>query len=218
VEPLAVGIIPDGNRRYARKMGLSYEAAYRKGLQVAKEALKFFRDNTNIKYIYFYTLSLDNLRNRPKEELSVLFKLLELELASPDIKNLGVEFIPAGELHLLPKPIQEGLRRLREETEGHDLKVGLLLAYSGVEEVVRAARLSSPASYQELRRFFYLPDFPDADLVIRTSGEKRLSAFIPLQAAYAEFIFYPKLWPELEVEDFKFFMEEYARRERRFGK
>lgn len=218
VDPVAVGIIPDGNRRYARKNGIPYEVAYKKGLEVAKTALEFFKNNTDTKYIYFYTLSLDNIRKRSKNELSILYRLLERELTRPDIEDMGVSFIPAGELHLLPPSLQEALMKLKEKTEGHDLKVGLLIAYSGVEEVLRAAKLSTPTSYEEFKRFFYLPDFPDVDLVIRTSGEQRLSTFLPLQAAYAEFIFYPKLWPELTNDDFVWFMEEYARRERRFGK
>ena len=218
-DPTAVGIIPDGNRRYARKFGIPLSEAYRRGIETARKALDFLKYETDVKYVYFYTLSLENVMKRSKAELRLLFTLLRKEAERWLREDPGVEVRAGGELHLLPQDLVRLLRRVEERTAGNEPKVGLLIAYSGVQEVVRAAKLSGgPDSYEELRRYFYLPDFPDADLVVRTSGEMRLSGFLPLQSAYAEFVFYPKLWPEMEVEDFRAVLEEFSRRERRFGR
>ncbi len=218
-EPESIGIIPDGNRRYAKKYGISLIEAYKKGVQTAEKALDFVKKETNVKYVYFYTLSLENLKKRSKYELDILFKLLKKKIAQWLKRDPGAEVRFAGELEYLPKNLVEMMRELEKKTEGNYPKVGLLVGYSGIYEVVRAARLSSnPDSYEDLRKYLYLPDFPDLDMILRTSGEQRLSGFLPLQSAYAELIFYPKLWPEMEWEDFRAVLEEFSRRERRFGK
>lgn len=218
-DPKAVGIIPDGNRRYAKKHNISFFEAYKKGVEKAELALRFLKEETKVKYVYFYTLSLENLKRRSKTEISLLFKLLKRKLLEFLEKKPEAEFRFGGELDLLPRELVELMKRVERESEGNWPKVGLLVGYSGIQEVLRAARLAKdPSSYEDLRRFFYLPDFPDVDLVVRTSGEERLSGFLPLQSAYAEFVFYPKLWPEMEVEDFRAVLEEFSRRERRFGR
>ncbi len=218
-DPKAVGIIPDGNRRYAKKHGISLFEAYKRGIQKAEMALRFLKEETKIKYVYFYTLSLENLQRRSKAELSLLFKLLKKKLLEFLEKRPEAEFRFGGELNLLPRELVDLMKRVERESEGNWPKVGLLVGYSGVYEVVRAARLAkNPNSYEDLRKYFYLPDFPDVDLVVRTSGEERLSGFLPLQSAYAEFIFYPKLWPEMEISDFRAVLEEFSRRDRRFGR
>jgi undecaprenyl diphosphate synthase len=218
-EPTTIGIIPDGNRRYAKKNNIPLVKAYWRGVKKAEEALEFLKRETNVKFAYFYTLSLENLRKRTKTELNTLFKILKKEIDRWLKTDPGVEVRFGGELEFLPKRIREGAEKLEEKTRGNEPKVGLMIGYSGIEEVLRAARLAkNPKSYEELRRYFYLPDFPDADLILRTSGEMRLSGFLPLQSAYAEFIFYPKLWPEMERTDFIAVLEEYAGRDRRFGR
>jgi len=218
-EPLAVGIIPDGNRRYAKKKGIPLPEAYKKGVEVAERALRFLKEETKVKYVYFYTLSLENLKKRSRAELGVLFSLLKNKVNEWLEKLPDVEVRAAGEIQLLPQELRTGLKKLEKKTEGNWPKVGLLIGYSGTQEMIRAARLSKGGvnTYEDLKKYFYLPDFPDPDLVLRTSGEQRLSGFLPLQAAYAELIFYPKLWPEMEEADFRAVLEEYARRERRFG-
>ncbi len=216
--PRTVGIIPDGNRRYARKVGIPYHEAYKKGIEVARRALDFLKNETPVKYVYFYTLSLENIKKRSRTELNLLFSLLRKEARKWIEKTPDVEVRVGGELDYLPRDLVDLLKELERKTEGNEPKVGLLIGYSGIQEVVRAASLANPSSYEELRRYFYLPEFPDADLVLRTSGEMRLSGFLPLQSAYAEFIFYPKLWPEMEEKDFRAVLEEFSRRERRFGR
>ncbi len=217
MEPLCVGIIPDGNRRYAKKVGISLAEAYSKGVEKAKLAIRFLKEETNIKYVYFYTLSLENLKNRSKAELNLLFGLLRRELRKVVERGEDVAIRFGGRLDLLPRDIQSLMGKVEEVTEGNEPVVGLLVGYSPTEEVVRAAKMFKGNNYEEFRRGFYLPEFPDPDLILRTSGEMRLSGFIPLQASYAELIFYPKLWPEMEIDDFRKVLEEYSRRERRFG-
>ena len=218
-EPKTIGIIPDGNRRYAKKNNISLIEAYKRGVKKAEEALEFLKRETNVKFAYFYTLSLENLKRRSRAELEILFRILEGEINRWLKSDPGVEVRFGGELNLLPKHLRECMKKLEEKTRGNDPKIGLLVGYSGIQEVVRAARLAKdPESYEDLRRYLYLPDFPDADLILRTSGEMRLSGFLPLQSAYAEFIFYPKLWPEMDRSDFIAVLEEYAGRDRRFGR
>ncbi len=229
-DPISIGVIPDGNRRYARKVGIPYAEAYKKGLETAKRALDFVVNETKTKYVQFYTLSLENLKKRSKEELSVLFKLMKKELENILVNNpWNARICFGGRIHLLPREIQELIRKVEKKTESNNgVNVGLLIAYTGLAEVVDAIKkavslvqegILRPDEINEdaLRTLVYIP-FPFPDFILRTSGEKRLSGFLPIQSVYSELIFYPKLWPEMTEEDFRKVYEEFASRERRFGK
>ncbi len=225
-DPSVIGIIPDGNRRYARKYGIPYPKAYRKGVETAKRALTYITENTDVKYAYFYTLSLENLKNRSKRELSVLFRLLEKELQNVLENNpwdARISF--AGRPTVLPRRIQELLERVRKHTENNGgVHVILNIAYTGLSEIVDLARRivregipPEEINEESIWRYTYVHT-PPADFILRTSGEKRLSGFLPLHGLYAELIFYPKLWPEMDFPDFDAVFEEYRARDRRFGR
>ncbi len=206
--PRVVALIPDGNRRYAKKKGISYAEAYTRGARKVWEFLNFCKER-GVEYVMIYTLSLDNVRKRSKEELSVLFGLIRKHVE--EVKGGEPPFVPyfGGELSVLPEDIRREIEKV--EGKGEGMKVGFLIGYSGEEEFRRIAEQGS------IEKGLYLPHFPPADLLIRTSGEMRLSAFLPYHLMYAELVFYPKLWPEMERKDFEAIFEEYARRERRFG-
>ena len=210
--PWSLGIIPDGNRRFARKHGISLVKAYALGVSKAWEVLEWSLE-AGIRKGVFYALSLENLRSRGPWEKRILFSLFKRELKKTDrLREMGVNLFFAGRRDLLPRDIRELMARAEGDRGGHfDLYVAL--AYSGVDEVVRAAKRMKG---EDILKFLDVP-FP-LDMVLRTSGERRLSNFFPLQSAYAELVFLDKLWPEVTKEDFYGALEEYARRERRFGR
>ncbi len=210
--PWSLGIIPDGNRRFARKHGIPLVKAYALGVSKAWEVLEWSLE-AGIRKGVFYALSLENLRNRGPWEKRVLFSLFKRELKKTDrLRELGVNLFFAGRRDLLPRDIRE-LMAEAEGDRGGDFDLYVALAYSGIDEVVRAARRMRE---DDILKFLDVP-FP-LDMVLRTSGEHRLSNFLPLQSAYAELVFLDKLWPEITREDFYGALEEYAKRERRFGR
>lgn len=225
-DPRVIGIIPDGNRRYARRYGCTYAEAYMRGVETAKKALTYLTEKTSVQYAYFYTLSLENIKKRSKQEICVLFKLLERELQKILANNpwdARISF--AGRLSALPGSVRKLMGKVEKETENNGgVHVILNVAYTGLAEIVDLARriVKEGVSPEELDeesiwRYTYV-NTPPADLILRTSGERRLSGFLPIHGLYAELIFYPKLWPEMEYPDFDAVFEEYRARERRFGR
>ncbi len=229
-EPESIGVIPDGNRRYARKYGITYAEAYKRGIETAKRALDFVVEETKTRYVQFYTLSLENLKKRGETELKILFKLFERELKNLLTNNpWDARIVFGGRLHLLPRSLRKLMDEVVRKTENNDgINVGLLVAYTGMAEVVDVIKgiarlvkegLVSPDEIDEelIQKHLYI-QFPFPDFILRTSGEKRLSGFLPIQSVYSELIFYPKFWPEMTYSDFQKVYEEYSSRERRFGK
>lgn len=230
-DPETLGVIPDGNRRYAKKMGISLQDGYLRGIRKAEDLMNYVVEQTKTRNVYFYTLSLENLRKRSKAELSFLFKAFEREARKVLIDNrwnARVRFI--GRIHELPDNIQKMIRDVENKTETNNgPTIVLAMAYTGMAEIVDmvkkiAEKVKSGAldvesiTEKTLYENLYAPDVPPPDVIVRTSGEFRLSGFLPIQSVYSEFIFYPKLWPELEREDLDRIYEEFRSRERRFGK
>lgn len=230
-DPETLGVIPDGNRRYAKKMGISLQDGYLRGIRKAEDLMNYVVEQTKTRNVYFYTLSLENLRKRSKAELSFLFKAFEREARKVLIDNrwnARVRFI--GRIHELPDNIQKMIRDVENRTETNNgPTIVLAMAYTGMAEIVDmvkkiAEKVKSGAldvesiTEKTLYENLYAPDVPPPDVIVRTSGEFRLSGFLPIQSVYSEFIFYPKLWPELEREDLDRIYEEFRSRERRFGK
>ncbi len=229
--PRVLGVIPDGNRRYARKVGISLAEAYTLGVQRAKELMTYIAEKTPVETVYFYTLSAENIAKRSKQELSILFQLFKKQLTEVLTNNpwdARIRF--AGRRSLLPQKIRNLMDEVEEKTANKDgPTIILAVGYTGLLEIVdMARRVAEDVAAGKLRpedvderaimERLYVPNAPQVDLLVRTSGEMRTSGFLPVETLYAELVFYPKLWPEIEEQDIKAILEEYAARERRFGK
>jgi tritrans,polycis-undecaprenyl-diphosphate synthase [geranylgeranyl-diphosphate specific] len=230
-DPETIGVIPDGNRRYARKLGISLREGYLRGVQAAERLFRYVSENTKTRNIYFYTLSMENVLKRSKQELSFLFKIFEKEaekILTENEFNARIRFI--GRRSVLPDRIQRLMQRVEGKTEENEgIQIILAVGYTGMAEVVDMVKniakkvqegiisvedIDENVVYQNL----YAPDVPPPDFILRTSGEMRTSGFLPIQGVYAELIFYPKLWPEITEKDFEIIYDEYKQRERRFGR
>lgn len=228
--PRHVAIIMDGNGRWAKEHGLPRIEGHRRGAQAVQHSLEAARD-LGLRYLTLYAFSVENW-NRPKDEVRALMDLLDRFLKEQLhhlLKN-KIRMRVIGRYHELPQNIQERLRDAEARTADFtDFTVGLALNYGSRTEVVDAARAIAKAAqdgtldpnqldYAQFRSFLYTDDMPDPDLVIRTSGESRLSNFLLLQSAYSEIHFSKVLWPDFDRACFEAALEDYAQRERRYGK
>jgi len=229
-----VGIILDGNRRFARYLMKRPWEGHRIGLEKARDAIEW-TCKYGIKYTTAYVLSYENLKTRPKRELEYIFKYLKME-AENILKNkehvvnkqkIRVRFI--GRFHLLPGDVRKKLLEVEDFTKKNKKFVlNIAIAYGGQQEIVDAVKsimekgmkgILSPAQLNEhvIEEHLYTNGQPCPDLIIRTGGEKRLSNFLPFQSAYSELIFLDKRWPEVEEADFIYAFKEFENRKRRFG-
>ncbi len=230
--PKHIGLIHDGHRRYARRENLlSYEVSYKIGMVRFKECLSWC-DELGIDYVTSWLLSKENL-SRPEEELEpyfiVLNELFEELLIDDLVDNFKIQFI--GSIDLLPDYLKETINKLQEVRAGGEKTITIALGYGGRQEILDAVKslvienkekdleeLIEEINDEQIREHLYLPDAPDIDLIIRTSGESRLSGFLLWQSAYSEFVFQDVYWPEFRKIDFLRCLREYIQRERRFGK
>jgi len=229
-----LAIIPDGNRRCARKLLKTPWKGHSWGMQKLRDVFGWCKE-LRIKVITFYTLSLENLNTRPKRELNFLFRLAKKEIR--DILENRDSFIHKnkvrvkcfGAVELLPNDLQEGLKKLVRATKNYSsFFLNLAIAYGGRQEIITACRKIgslvsrgklAPKEINEgvLRHNLQTNGFPDPDLVIRTGGEERLSNFLLFQTAYSELAFTRTYWPELKKEEFFSLVRNFSARERRFG-
>ena len=230
--PKHIGLIHDGHRRYARRENLlSYEVSYKIGMVRFKECLSWC-DELGIDYVTSWLLSKENL-SRPEEELepyfTVLYELFEELIIDDLVDNFKIQFI--GSIDLLPDYLKETIKKLQEVRAGGEKTITIALGYGGRQEILDAIKslvienkekdleeLVEEINDEQIREHLYLPDAPDIDLIIRTSGESRLSGFLLWQSAYSEFVFQDVYWPEFRKIDFLRCLREYVQRERRFGK
>lgn len=228
----SIAFIPDGNRRFAKSSKQSLATAYSAGTTKALEVIDWLQDFNEIKAGTFYTLSLENLQ-RNKAELAILFKLFGQELKKIQENNffndrdIRLKFI--GRLDLLPEKIQLLARQAEELTQDNKSKtIYLALAYNGQQEIIDACKkiarkyanngLKLKDIDLSLFSQYLYSQAPFPDLIIRTSGAERLSAFLTFQSAYSELCFVDKYWPELTKKDLANAVQEYHARERRFGR
>ena len=227
--PTHVGIIMDGNGRWAKQRGLPRIEGHRRGVETVRSIFDAARE-LNIKYLTLYAFSVENW-NRPGEEVSALMGLLEFFLKKETrtlVKN-RVRLLTIGRTQELPAGVREQFDAAIEATaQFTEHTLILALNYGSRTEVVVAARAYAAAgasgdeklndgSWSSFSRYLYTKDVPDPDLIIRTSGETRVSNFLLLQAAYAEFIFSPVLWPDFTKADLAAAVNNFSQRERRFG-
>jgi undecaprenyl diphosphate synthase len=227
--PRHVAIIMDGNGRWARQRGLSRLHGHREGVESVRAIVRACRP-AGVKYLTLYAFSTENWA-RPAAEVKGLMRILVTFLRSQDreLHENRVRLRTIGEPDAFPASVRRELDRVKQETAHYrDGTLILALNYGGRAELVRAARaLVAEARQGRLREAevdekrlaagLDAPDIPDPDLLIRTSGEKRLSNFLLWQLSYAEFYFTDVLWPDFREPQFQEALAEYARRHRRFG-
>jgi undecaprenyl diphosphate synthase len=222
--PLHVGIIMDGNGRWARKRGLPRVMGHKVGVESVRSVIRVAR-KVGIKYLTLYTFSSENWQ-RPKEEVSYLMQLLKTLLIKEvdDLKRQGVRIRAIGRLGNLGKEVLEALNYAIEKTkDNRDLNLYLALSYGGRQEIVDAVNTILGLGIKEVdeekfRNFLYDPELPDVDLLIRTAGEYRISNFLLWHTAYAELYITDVLWPDFREEEFLKALEDYSKRVRKFGK
>jgi undecaprenyl diphosphate synthase len=223
--PRHVAIIADGNRRWARERGLPVLAGHVQGIEAIRPIVRRARD-LGIETLSVYTFSTENWA-RPGDEVSGLFGLIDgaVRQYTDELVAEGVRVRIIGRLHEAPVDVQRSIRAAEERTAGGErLTLNICFNYSGRAEIVDAARALiaagvDPNQIDEVHfaEHLYTAGQPDVDLLIRTGGDQRTSNFLTWQAAYAELVFSSKWWPDFCVEDLDAAVDEYARRERRFG-
>ncbi|HMS93570.1 MAG TPA: polyprenyl diphosphate synthase [Candidatus Saccharibacteria bacterium] len=223
--PAHIGYILDGNRRWAKKHGLPTYEGHLAGYNALKDVIAATAD-AGVKYISFYSFSTQNW-NRAEDEVNGIMSLVR-RLFKSDVKQLvkdGYKVVVLGSRDRLPADIVAMIDRTEEVSQsGTRATLAMCFNYGGQEEIVRAAqRLAAQGLASEditLEAFTAAldhPDIPPCDLIVRTSGEQRLSDFMLWRSAYSEFLFLDKYWPEMTKDDVTAILEEYSVRQRRFG-
>ena len=228
--PRHVAVIMDGNGRWARERGRPREFGHRAGMRAVREAVEAAAD-AGVEVLTLFAFSQENW-HRPQGEVAALMALLELYVRRErkELKEKGVEVHAVGELHLLGPRTRAAIQSIVEHTRGGTrLKLNLAISYGSRTEIVLAARRLAervregtlmPGEIDEalFAGEMYSPGDPDPDLLVRTSGELRISNFMLWQLAYTELYVTPVLWPDFTREHFYAALLEYQRRERRFGR
>ena len=226
--PRHIAIIMDGNGRWAKKRGLPRTAGHAAGAEAFRRIANYCR-TLGVEYLTVYAFSTENWK-RSQEEVAGIMRLLRryLEEALRDMDKNRVCFRFFGDLTRLSPELQKLCRDAQMRSEEYDVQVNFCLNYGGRDEIVHAAKLFAqdveagkckPEDLTEdlLSTYLYSADVPDPELIIRPSGELRTSNFLLWQSAYSEFVFMDVLWPDFTPEDLDRAIEEYHRRNRRFG-
>lgn len=223
-----LAIIMDGNGRWAKARGLPRSEGHRAGSETVRRVAGYCRD-AGIQYLTLYAFSVENWK-RPQEEVTALMQLLSLYLTNelPHFHENKLRLRVMGRLDDLPEATRKTLQHVMDETAEYPTQLILCLSYGGRTEIAAAARAIAmrvargeldPATIDEstVAASLYLPDVPDPDLIIRTSGEMRLSNFLLWQASYAEFYITDTLWPDFNKDDFDAALASFEKRDRRYG-
>lgn len=221
--PRHIAIIMDGNGRWARQRHLPRAFGHRAGVNTVREIVRACGE-LGIGYLTVYAFSAENWA-RPSAEIRALMRLLEefLTRELPELQQNRVRLQAIGRREALPGVAQRKLREVEEATERNEgLVLTLALNYGGRQEILDACRRAVAAGLSEIdeagfRRLLYAPETPDPDLLIRTSGEMRISNFLLWEIAYTELVVTPVLWPEFRRPDLYRAILEYQQRSRRFG-
>lgn len=221
--PKHVGIIMDGNGRWAKKRLLPRTAGHKVGVDVAR-GIMTYADELGIKYLTLYTFSTENWK-RSKDEVDFLMNLLKVHIKTEGdfYKKQNIRFLHAGDITALSEDLQKEIHSLIDATK-NNTGISLILAinYGGRDEIIRGinkaiAEGNTSITENDFKKFLDNPDVPDADLIIRTGGEQRLSNFLMWQSAYSEFEFTDILWPDYKKEDFYQSLLSFQSKNRRFG-
>jgi undecaprenyl diphosphate synthase len=213
-----VAIITDGNGRWAQDRGLPVLAGHQAGADVVKARLRDAVE-LGVRELTVFSFSTENW-GRPKAEVEGLMEMFaeRIDRETPELHDEGVRMRFVGRREGLGEGLVRRMDWAEELTDAND-RITLFVAfnYGGRAEIVDAARTFSGETEDEFRRHLYAPDMHDPDLLIRTSGELRISNYLLWQLAYAEFVFRDELWPDFSREAFEASLDEYAARRRRFG-
>lgn len=216
-----IGIIMDGNRRWAKSRGLPKLEGHRAGVEAVKKATRFVRDR-GIKNLVVYAFSTENW-NREADEVSYLMNLIR-EFAQKEMRELGKEGVRVrfvGQRERLATDVRDSIDAIEKET-AHNTTITLWLcvSYGGRAEIVAAANAAAEKgtiTEESLAQNLWTAGMPDPDIIIRTSGEKRLSGFLTWQSVYSELFFTDTKWPDFSKEEFERILAEYRNRKRNFG-
>jgi undecaprenyl diphosphate synthase len=227
--PEHIAIIMDGNGRWAQQHAMGRIAGHRKGSEAVRRVVRSCR-KLGIRYLTLYAFSSENW-SRPAEEVAALMKLLVQYLRSEEkeLMDNGIRLTAIGNTSSLPDRVRKTLQKIMDKTAGNrDMTLVLALNYGGRDEILEAARRVLTAhdrgtlEMEDLTpgvfsSYLYTAGIPDPDLLIRTSGEYRVSNFLLWQTAYTEFFFTDVLWPDFSEEHLMEAIQDYQKRERRFG-
>jgi undecaprenyl diphosphate synthase len=227
--PEHIAIIMDGNGRWAQKHTIGRIRGHRKGAQAVRTTVRTCRE-IGIKYLTLFAFSIENW-GRPTEEIEALMSLLEeyLTKETQELHKQGIKLTTIGEIDQLQTSVKEKLISTMEITANNEnMILNLALSYGGRDEIISAVNKiiidtkngkisSGEISKEVFSKYLNTADMPDPDLLIRTSGEYRISNFLLWQMAYTELYFTPVLWPDFKKEDILKAIASYQKRERRFG-
>lgn len=221
--PRHVAIIMDGNGRWAKERRFPRLAGHRAGANAVERTIKAAKQ-AGVEFLTLYAFSTENW-SRPQDEIDGLFKLLEqtLDRYAKDAAKHGVKLLISGSREKLPLAVLEKINKAITSTaQNTALTLNLALNYGARQEITQAVNTllkqgKTAVSMDDISAALYQPALPDPELIIRTSGEERLSNFLLWQAAYSEFYFSPVLWPDFDENEFNKALTEYSHRTRRFG-
>lgn len=227
--PEHVAFILDGNRRWAKANHVPQLLGHKHGYEKV-DALTRYASKYGVKYLTYYAFSIENW-NRSSEEISYLMNLFRevFEKTFEFCFENDIRVVALGNIDRLPKDIADNLRSIEEKTKDHKkLTVSFAISYSSRDEIVRAVKKIAndvandnltieEITEAKLSNYLDTKGIPDPDLIVRTK-EQRLSNFLLWQAAYSEIIFLDKFWPDFEEDDFRFVLEEFSKRSRRYGR
>ncbi len=223
--PVHVGIIPDGNRRWAEERNLSNFEGHERGYEKLKQSADWFFSR-GVSIVSIYIFSTENW-DREKDEVNYLMKLIRKAMDDEAKRAVEKNFriLVSGRIDELPGDLPDACAEAMDKTKkGTNGTMNLCLNYGGRSEIVDAIKKMiknkiEPEQAHEgmIRKYLYNGNLPDPDVIVRTSGEKRLSGFQLWQSAYSELIFLNKYWPDFEAADVDMIIEEFASRKRRFG-
>ena len=218
-----LGVIADGTRRWAKERGLPTIEGHRRGLDSIEQMVIGARD-AGIKYITFYVFSTENW-GRSKDEVSYIMKLAETRILkyAEKLKSNNSRMIILGSRKNVPPKLASSIEEAEKLTaDCTGITVCFCFNYGGEQEIADAATIANEVDKEitpdTIRKHLYHPEIPNIDMVVRTSGEERISGFMLWRASYAEFYFIKKYFPEMGYDDIKIILEEYEKRNRRFGK
>lgn len=221
-KPECIGIILDGNRRWAKERGLPTLEGHRRGAENLKTIARAVRDR-GIPHLVVYAFSTENW-NRPEEEVAYLMDLFRSAIrdTQSELGKEGIRVRCIGQLDRFPADVQQGILDAEKETpENAQTTLWICLSYGARAEIVAGAEAASRAgaiTEESIRSHMWSADMPDPDIIMRTGGEQRLSNFLLWQAAYAELFFLTPHWPDFTEETLDQVLAEYGERERRHGK
>lgn len=222
--PRCIGIILDGNRRWARSRGLPIFEGHRQGLEKVKEFVQWAKEE-GIACLILFVFSTENWK-RSEDELSYLMDLFKIMLTKEieAMREKGVRVLCIGERGRFSPELQALMRQAEERTTKNTaLTLALCLSYGGRAEILRAVNCALASGEQKVTEetfgnYLYTAGLPDPDIIIRTSGEMRLSGFLPWQGVYSELFFTETYWPDFSRKEFKAILSEFSKRDRRMGR